>query len=174
MYGDVEEDFEVFGWYTVNPYQDRTGYLEHYHDTRLLGFVAVNNMSPSVCVSLLTILFTGCSTALFTSSNALYIHHIGSLWTHAAASPCFTVAITASFCVDPCSCSCEPSLERCNTSWAVAVPIWFQPTHPIYWLLGGLHIASPCSAITNAGDSAGSSSCHQDLCCVGVRWADAA
>ena len=118
--------------------------------------------------------FTGCPTALFTSSNALYIHHIGSLWTHAVASPCFPVAITASFYMDPCSCSCEPSLERCNTSWAVAVPIWFQPANPIYWLLGGLHVASPCSAIINAEDSAGSSSCHQALCSAGVRWADAA
>ena len=128
----------------------------------------------SVCVSLLTTMFTGCSTALFTSSDALYIHHIGSLWTHAAARPCFPVAITASLFMDPCSCSCEPSLERCNTSWAMAVPFWFQPTHPIYWLHVGLHVASPCNTITNAKDSAGSSSCHQALCYIGVRWADAA
>jgi len=37
MYGDVEEDFEVFGWYTVSPGQDWAGYLEHYHYTSLLG-----------------------------------------------------------------------------------------------------------------------------------------
>lgn len=41
MYGDVGEDFEVFSWYSVSPCQDWTGYLEHYHDTKLFGFVAV-------------------------------------------------------------------------------------------------------------------------------------
>jgi hypothetical protein len=120
---------------------------------------------------LLTTLFTGCATALFTSSIALYIHPIGNLWTHASASPRFPVVTTASFYMDPCSCSREPSLERCNTSWTVAVPIWFQPTDPIYRLRGGLHVSSPCSAITNAEDSAGSLSCHQAPCYVGVRWA---
>lgn len=132
--------------------------LEQYHYSRLFVFVAVNKTAPSVCVSLLTAVFTGCPTALFTSSNALYIHHIGSLWTHAAPSPCLPLAITASFFLDPCSCSCEPSLERCNSSWAMAVPIWFQSTYPICWLCDGLHVASPFSAITNAKDSAGSSS----------------
>jgi hypothetical protein len=72
------------------------------------------------------------------------------LWSRSIAGFHVPLAIAASFVMDLYSCSPEPSLARCNPSWAVAVPIWLQPTHPICCLLGGLHVAATRFAFISA------------------------
>lgn len=116
---------------------------------------------------------TGCPAATFTPSPALYVCHASGLWNFAAAIFRLPLALAASFVVDPYSCGPEPSLARCNPSWAVDVPVWLQPTHPICWLHGGLHVAATCVALIGAGDAASSSACHSVLSCRDVRLANA-